>query len=135
MNNEWEAGATPWLRRHQPETTWSMENSVQCMFCGEQTLRRSASDREQDPGRLELHCDNQHCDALEMVLLVKRDRAEATSRADVRALHLLDEGTLDVHAAFPPEASSHSMADLIDLIADRYNVVERRMRKARPAEN
>ncbi|MEU4010257.1 hypothetical protein AB0H30_17480 [Streptomyces pseudogriseolus] len=132
MNNEWEAGATPWLRRHQTEATWGPEaNSVQCMFCGEKTVKRSASDREQDPGRLELYCDNQFCDAREMVLLVKRDGADAIFRADVKALHLVDDGTLDVHAAFPPEVKSYSMADLL---ADRGNEVERRMRKAPPPE-
>jgi hypothetical protein len=105
------------------------------MFCGENTVKRSASDREQDPGRLELHCHNQLCDAHEMVLLVKRDGAGADCRADVRALHLLDEGALDVHAAFPPETKSYSMANLIELVADRGNVVERRMRKPPPVEN
>lgn len=132
MSEEWEAGGEPWLRRHQPETTYGHEpNPVQCMFCGARTLKRSASDRPQDPGRLELYCDNGMCDAREMVLLVRRDGAEAGLRADVRALNLIDDGTLDVHATFPPEAKSRNV---LDLIADRPNVVERRMRRPTPTD-
>ncbi|GGU62594.1 hypothetical protein [Streptomyces daghestanicus] len=133
MSNTWEAGATPWLRRHQPETTWANEpNPVQCMFCGGQTVKRSESDRSRDTGRIELYCDNGSCDAREMVLLVRRDGADAYARADVRALNLIDNGTLDVHAAFPPQVKSSTMADLM---ADYGNEVERRMRKpSRSAE-
>jgi hypothetical protein len=128
MNHEWEAGATPWLRRHQTEKTWSIEaRSVQCMFCGDNTLKRSTSDRDEDNGRIELYCDNHLCDAREMVLLVRRDGAEAIFRADVRALNLIDDGSFDVHAAFPPQMRSHTMAELM---ADRGNVVERRKRRA-----
>lgn len=130
MDNHWDAGTTPWLRRHQPEATWGNEpNPAQCMFCGGQTLKRSAPDREEDAGRLELYCDNSLCDAREMVLLVQRDGAEAGLRADVRALHLVDDGSLDVHAAFPPKAKSYTMGDLM---ADYGKDVERRMRKAPP---
>ncbi|WP_329376252.1 hypothetical protein [Streptomyces sp. NBC_01483] len=133
MDNEWEAGTTPWLRQQQTTASWGPESSpVQCMFCGGKTLKRSASDREQDPGRLELYCDNQFCDAREMVLLVRRDGADAIFRADVKALNLIDNGTLDVHAAFPPEMKSSSMADLL---ADHGNEVERRMRRPAPLED
>ncbi|MFE9812388.1 hypothetical protein [Streptomyces sp. NPDC005548] len=128
MDNEWEAGTTPWLRQHQTSAGWGPETDpVQCMFCGAKTLKRSATDREQDTGRMELYCDNQFCDAREMVLLVRRDGADAIFRADVKALNLIDNGELDVHAAFPPEMKSVSMADLL---ADHGNEVERRMRKA-----
>ncbi|MFJ8727750.1 hypothetical protein [Streptomyces sp. NPDC093269] len=130
MRDEWEAGATPWLRRHQQEATYGTQpDPVQCMFCGSQTVKRSASDRDEDRGRIELYCDNGLCDAREMVLLVKRDGDEAGFRADVRALHLVDDGTLDVHAAFPPEARSYT---LDELLADHGKEVERRMRKAPP---
>ncbi|MFC9669960.1 hypothetical protein [Streptomyces sp. NPDC056949] len=67
-----------------------------------------------------------------MVLLVRRDGAKATFRADVRALNLIDDGTLDVHAAFPPETKSYSVAELL---ADRDDVVERRRRQAPSARN
>jgi len=130
MTNQWDAGTTPWLRREQPETTWTHEpKPVQCMFCGEHTVKRSKPDSAEDTGRLELYCDNGLCDAREMVLLVRRDGSEAHLRSDVRALHLIDDGTLDVHAAFPPEAKSYSIMDLLE---DRGNEVERRMR--RPAQ-
>lgn len=133
MSEEWEAGGEPWLRRRQPHTTYGPEsNPAQCVFCGAMTLKRSASDRGNDPGRMELYCDNQFCDAREMVLLVVRDGAGAHDRADVRALRLIDRGAFDVHTAFPPRMES---ADLGDLLADRGNEVERRMRKPHPSES
>lgn len=133
MSEEWKAGGEPWLRRHQARTTYGPESDpVQCMFCGAQTLKRSASDRPKDPGRMELYCDNQFCDVREMVLLVMRDGAGAYDRADVRALRLIDNGSLDVHAMFPPKMES---SDLSDLLADRGNEVERRMRKPSPPES
>lgn len=132
MSGEWKAGGKPWLRRRQPETTYGHEpKAVQCMFCGEQTVKRSASDRPQDPGRLELYCDNGRCEAREMTLLVKRDGAGANQRADVKALNLIDDGSLDVHTLFPPKMKS---SHLFDLLADRPNVVERRMRKPSATE-
>ncbi|MFF9287491.1 hypothetical protein [Streptomyces griseosporeus] len=133
MSNAWETGTTPWLRRQQPQTTYGVEpNPVQCMFCGSQSVKRSESDSDQDPGRIELYCDNSMCDAREMVLLVVRDGADAGARADVRALHLIDEGTLDVHADYPPEMKSYSVSDLM---ADYGKEVERRMRKpSRPED-
>lgn len=132
MSNEWEAGATPWLRRHQPKTTWASEpNPVQCMFCGGQTIKRSESDRDDDPGRIELYCDNGSCDAREIVLLVKRDGANAFSRADVRALGLIDNGTLDVHTAFPPQFKSSTLSELM---ADYGKDTERRTRQPAPYE-
>jgi hypothetical protein len=130
MSNEWEAGAAPWLRRRQQDTTYGHEpNSVQCMFCGAQTVKRSGGDRDDDPGRLELYCDNADCDAREMVLLVKRDNAEAGSRADVRALLLIDRGHLDVHAAYPPAPELLSMVTLTEGYDER---TERRTRKPPP---
>lgn len=126
MSEEWEAGHQPWLRRHQSSATYGPEsNPAQCMFCGAKTLKRSMSDRDEDTGRMELYCDNQDCDAREMVLLVIRDGAGAHDRADVRALRLVDDGTLDVYKAFPPEVKSYSVFDLME---DRGKEVERRMR-------
>ncbi|MEU3295754.1 hypothetical protein ABZ722_25760 [Streptomyces longwoodensis] len=79
---EWEAGEAPWARQgteHLP-----------CYFCGGRTAILSSGDRPDDPGRLELYCDNQMCDAREVVVLVKRDGAGAPDRADVRALREVD---------------------------------------------
>ncbi|MFD8899902.1 hypothetical protein [Streptomyces ardesiacus] len=127
MSNEWEAGATPWLRRHQPKAEYSSEPSpVQCMFCGGQAVKRSATDYEEDSGRIELYCDNGNCDAREMILLVKRDGAKSGLRADVRALRLVDEGKLDVHASYPPEMRFYSWTDMTKVTK---GMVERRMRK------
>jgi hypothetical protein len=128
MSEKWGAGDQPWLRRHQPEATYNpvpASELLQCLFCGARTLKRSASDRPEDSNRLELYCDNSRCDAREMVLLVLRDKQPGL-RADVKALRLVDDGTLDVHKAFPPEVKSD---DLFDLLEDRPNIVGRRMRK------
>lgn len=124
--NHWEAGGEPWLRRHQPETTWGPEpNPVQCLFCGARSLKRSAADHAQDPGRLELYCDNSACSAREMVLLVVRDGAAASYRADVRALQLVDDGTLDVHGAHPPQTRSFFLSRIPEVGKE----VERRTRQ------
>lgn len=128
MNNEWEAGTVPWLRRQQKNATFGHEpDGVQCMFCGAKTLKRSMGDRDEDPGRMELYCDNTDCDAREMVLLVTRDGAGAGDRADARALRLIDRGTLDVHAAYPAEVESRDMSELME---QRGQETERRMRTA-----
>lgn len=79
---EWEAGETPWARHG--------ERQLPCYFCGGHTAILSSGDRPDDPGRLELYCDNQMCDAREVVVLVKRDGAGAPDRADVRALREVD---------------------------------------------
>ncbi|WP_052731530.1 hypothetical protein [Streptomyces sp. MBT28] len=132
MSNTWEAGATPWLRRHQTNAGYGIElNPIQCLFCGGQTVKRSSTDHEEDPGRIELYCDNGSCDAREMILLVRRDGAEAGLRADVRALRLVDEGKLDVHASYPPEMRSYSLAEMAELAK---GTVERRTRKYAPSE-
>ncbi|MEU2769801.1 MULTISPECIES: hypothetical protein [Streptomyces] len=128
MPNEWETGAMPWLRRHQPETTFTNEpNPVRCMFCGADSIKRSQMDRSEDTGRIELYCDNGLCEAREIVLLVKRDGAGAGSRADVRALNLIDKGILDVHATFPRQSESYTF--VAGLAAESRAVPERRMRK------
>lgn len=126
MSLNWNAGDQPWLRRHQPEAGYgSAPDPVQCMFCGGKTLKRSATDHPKDPGRLELYCDNELCDAREMVLLVVRDGARAHLRSDVRALRLIDSGELDIYKAVPPELKS---IDIFDQMEDEGTEVARRMR-------
>ncbi|MBZ6211615.1 hypothetical protein KVH31_34535 [Streptomyces olivaceus] len=132
MPNEWEAGATPWLRRHQPEATYGHEpNPVQCLFCGGQTVKRSSSDDDEDPGRIELYCDNGSCDAREMVLLVRRDGEKADLRADVMALRMVDEGSLDVNSAYPRKFRTYSWTEMAREV---QGVRERRMREYAPPE-
>jgi hypothetical protein len=83
----WDAGTTPWARR-------SLEagQTVRCYFCGGETAISSYGDLPGDTGRLELYCDNELCDAREVVVLVSRDGEGAHLRADVRALEAIDEG-------------------------------------------
>ncbi|MFE7541069.1 hypothetical protein [Streptomyces platensis] len=94
---EWEASEPPWARRGTER--------VPCYFCGGRTAILSFGDRTDDPGRLELYCENQMCDAREVVVLVQRDGAGAHDRADVRALHEVDRpretpADLDVMARY-----------------------------------
>ncbi|MFB7977278.1 hypothetical protein [Streptomyces vinaceus] len=86
--SEWEAGTEPWARR----VPQSDHKALPCYFCGGRTAMRAHGDLPDDAGRLELYCDNQMCDAREMVVLVLRDGAGAHDRADVRALRVIDEG-------------------------------------------
>jgi hypothetical protein len=63
-----------------------------CPFCGGNALLRSSGDLPQDTERVEVYCDNQFCDAREIVILITR--GEGThARADVRALSAVDDGT------------------------------------------
>lgn len=84
---EWEAGSVPWARR-----STSAGQAVRCYFCGGETAIGSYGDLPDDTGRLELYCDNELCDAREVVILVRRDGDDAYVRADVRALRAIDEG-------------------------------------------
>ncbi|MFE2072803.1 hypothetical protein [Streptomyces misionensis] len=68
----------------------------QCYFCGGQSVIRSEHDNEHDTGRLELYCDNEHCAAKEIAVIVCRDGYAAGERADLRALAAIDEGLLDM---------------------------------------
>lgn len=81
----WASDSIPWVRLQKPNT------KVQCYFCGDMTAILSFADKSHDPGRVELYCDNPHCDARETLILVLRDNADDTAaRADVRALRELD---------------------------------------------
>ncbi|MFJ5657486.1 hypothetical protein ACIQD5_29700 [Streptomyces microflavus] len=87
---EWVAGEVP---------------SLPCYFCGGRTAILGSGDRPDDPGRLEVYCDNPMCDAREIAVLVKRDGAGAPDRADVRALREVDRpretpAALDVMACY-----------------------------------
>lgn len=91
----WDAGTAPWARR-----SLEASETVPCYFCGGQTAVVSFGDVSDDKGRLELYCENQLCDAREVVVLVGRDGADAFLRADVRALRAIDQGS-ERHASPP----------------------------------
>lgn len=57
-----------------------------CYFCGDRKLKRSYSDNDRDPGRLDLYCDSPNCDAREIAVIVRRG-AGAHMRDDVRAIN------------------------------------------------
>lgn len=86
----WDAATNPWVRR-QPTNT-----ATRCPFCGADTAILSAHDDPDDPGRVELYCDNGNCDAREITILVMRDGTFDTGeRTDVRALRAVDHGPED----------------------------------------
>jgi hypothetical protein len=129
MNGEWEAGTTPWIRQRQPERSWNhvKDNTVQCYFCGQMTAKRSTTDHDQDTGRVELYCQSDLCDAREMVVLVRRDGAGATWRADSRALAALDEGRLDIDEVLRQTSSEDMFLTFSEVARDRSEeTVQRR---------
>lgn len=75
------ATRAPWVRRKSREVT------VPCYFCGKDTIIVSTSDLAIDPGRIQVYCDNDQCDARETEVIVVGDGAVATAaRTDVRIL-------------------------------------------------
>ncbi|PYC80495.1 hypothetical protein C7C46_12390 [Streptomyces tateyamensis] len=86
---EWETGQQPWVRQRVKRAS----QALPCYFCGSNTAMLSDHDDDRDTGRVELYCDNQDCDAREVVILVLRDGAGAHDRADVQALHAVDAGS------------------------------------------
>ncbi|MFE0964254.1 hypothetical protein [Streptomyces fungicidicus] len=95
--DQWEAGSTPWIREAQPVAHLGAGAArFQCYFCGGQTATRSIYDITDDTGRVDLYCDNEHCDAREITVIVCRDGHGSRGRADVRALAAIDEGRLDI---------------------------------------
>lgn len=94
---QWTAGEQPWVRRTAPAGfTASVHNGggVTCYFCGKDTAKVAAGDVGADSGRVRLYCDNGNCDAREVTILVERDGAGASRRADVRALRAVDNPDL-----------------------------------------
>jgi hypothetical protein len=95
--DQWEAGTTPWVRHAQPRISrGARATRFQCYFCGGHSVTRSEHDNDHDNGRVELYCDNEHCDAKEIAVIVCRDGNAAGERADLRALAAIDDGRLDM---------------------------------------
>jgi hypothetical protein len=69
-----------------------------CPFCGTMTLLQSDGDLTIDTERVEVYCDNDRCDAREIVILIKRG-AGAHRRADVSALRAVERGTYEEQEA------------------------------------
>lgn len=88
MTHMWDAGSTPYLRADRGQLM-----RFSCPFCGDTDAILSFGDDRHDPARIELYCENQDCDAREIVILVRRDGTNETAeRADVRALRAIDNG-------------------------------------------
>jgi hypothetical protein len=66
--------------------------SYPCPFCGDMALLLNGNDLGIDTKRVEVFCGNSHCEARDIVILIKRG-AGAHRRADVWALRAVDEGT------------------------------------------
>ncbi|MGC9670936.1 hypothetical protein ACNTMW_30865 [Planosporangium sp. 12N6] len=100
-------GDQPAIRRARDQSDGYL--AYPCYFCGTQMLRRSYGDREQDPFRVELYCDNPDCEAREIIVLVRRGLGTHL-RADVRALRDLDDSGEPRDA--PPQPQKDAMGDL-----------------------
>lgn len=85
---DWIHGSAPWIRRRVGSPTGP--EAITCYLCGQSTMIRSLGDVENDHGRVQLYCDNPHCAAREVELIVLRDGNSATlRRADVEALEAI----------------------------------------------
>ncbi|GAA1176080.1 hypothetical protein GCM10009578_017380 [Streptomyces rhizosphaericus] len=106
---------------------------VQCLFCGANTAILSDRDLESDHGRIEVYCDSQMCDAREVIVLVRRDGAQARWRADVRALEAIDDKRLNVDDALPPsgEFKVHSFMEVCEAETRDSDIVVRRSAQPR----
>jgi hypothetical protein len=83
---EFEEGTTPAIRDTPEEHP--------CPFCGKNTLIRSYGDLSDDNFRVELYCNNSHCDTREMMVIAKRMNGSISDRrADVAAIVAVDDGT------------------------------------------
>lgn len=103
MDATWDAGTQPFLRQHKGINA-DLAAAMPCPFCGGNTLKWSTSEVPIDPGRLELYCDNQMCDARVINIMVLRDGTpETADRPDVRALEAIDTGH---YAPAPPRVQS-----------------------------
>jgi hypothetical protein len=89
--------------------------------------------------QIELYCDNHMCDVREFVILAKRTSALHQTRADVRALHAIDMGTiqdqrdsgyeLTFDARGRVSSRSASFGDLDDPVTHNAKVLARRSRQ------
>jgi hypothetical protein len=70
-----------------------------CPFCGSASLLASSTDLKLDTERVEVYCDNSHCAAREIVILIKRGDPGPGTRADVLALQAVDRGTVEEQEA------------------------------------
>ena len=88
---EFEEGQEPAIRRAMTDDGridgWS------CPFCGASNLLVSYGDIALDTERVEVYCDNNLCDVRRFVVLVTRGAPQPNVRADVLALHRVDQGT------------------------------------------
>lgn len=128
MPNFWNLTDTPWVRtKHEPSWQVPSTGYLQCLFCGEVTLKLSVLDNSQDTARVEFYCDNTSCDAREITLLVMRG-AEAHRRADVRALRAIDQGDATVEEREPElrslELNMKTLGE--DIASDRARAVASR---------
>ena len=82
----WGRTEQPWLRR-----VFGGKGKTVCYFCGEKQAILSWGDRSVDPGRLEVYCQNDGCEAREVAVVVLQDGWNSDLRADVRALASVDD--------------------------------------------
>ncbi|SFA45130.1 hypothetical protein SAMN05444374_103226 [Rhodococcoides kroppenstedtii] len=84
-HDDWIPGAVPWIRHGE-------HRYVECLWCGDETSRRSATDLLADTGRVQMYCENADCRVRETEHVVLRDGTWQTDeRPDVRSLRYIDE--------------------------------------------
>lgn len=85
--------------RDLPLTERGYVADFRCPFCGSDTVKISDDDIALDTTRVELYCDNGHCDVQEFVIMGIRGGGRLHRRADVAALRAIDDGTREEQEA------------------------------------
>lgn len=126
----WQVGQTPWV---QAALIGPPENSpgyAQCYFCGQMTAKLSSSDVEADTGRVDVYCNNTWCEARETTVLIIRDGANASERADARMLAAIDN---DTHTTQEEPFKVVSLREILGSEENEGAILARRLDDA-PAE-
>ena len=122
---DWAAGTPPYVRNIR-----GANETIGCLFCGEQTCTLSRNDVAADEGRVRLHCTNTRCRVREVEVLVMRDGTGwPAERPDVKALRALfptraDQLASHLPAGEPaifPVSDFHEPAQGVDPLAMRIS--------------
>ncbi|MWV58725.1 hypothetical protein [Rathayibacter sp. VKM Ac-2754] len=119
----WQVGETPWVRSALVGPAANSPGYAQCYFCGQMTAKLSESDVEADTGRVDVYCNNTWCEARETTVLILRDGAAASDRADTRMPAAIDN---DLHSTQQKPFKVLSLGELLEDEPAEAEIVARR---------
>jgi hypothetical protein len=103
-----------------------------CPFCGSLAVV-SWGDVTDDPMRIELYCVNEACEVREMQIIATRAGGHELERADVLALHTLEEGTPDERSRLGYDRRTTSGSDFAKQWEDDARTGGSLNKRTRPA--